>query len=580
MPANYRFFKKGAVWILSGILGIGALILLLVAFLPIENIADNAAKKWLADHDISLEYNLASFTWRGISLEKLTFRDSEDAVLNNLTINYSLKNLWGKRVDTITATGLDITLRQTDNGNIHLAPADSLLALFTSPAETGNSTLPSLPFDELKIEDALLTYIPLQGEPIQAVLSANIKSDYSGDLHLLGAHIPMADGSKIEITDAILERQGVDVPFTFSIGRIAHDTKHKAYFTPMHAMGEIKTAKDNTQFDGMIVISDLLDRWVLNLSGKADMQAQTWNVAINQPPVFFESGILQPDQLFPFLRGMVKNAAGSFAVDGYAQKTSAEAEIESGGNFNFNNVSLSVKDTPINEVNGSIAFSSLFPLVTHGQQTLNVGEIILGLPLKGGSLKFTLNEKGKIELAPSTWQWANGQLKTSKITTDLETLTIKDLKLTAKDLAVEQLLSNFLKQGFSATGSLNGTLPVSFVNGAALIRNGHLATPGGGVIRYIPPAEDSPLQKGQSFQTDLLLSAVEDFQYDILTLDLNNKDERVLEVILHLRGRNPKLYNGQIIELNINLTGNLLEAIQSSLDIYSLPERLEEQLVP
>lgn len=111
-----------------------------------------------------------------------------------------------------------------------------------------------------------------------------------------------------------------------------------------------------------------------------------------------------------------------------------------------------------------------------------------------------------------------------------------------------------------------------------MIRNGRLDTKGGGVVRYVPGAE-SALQKGSSFQTDLLLQAMENFHYETLYMTINSKTPEELEVALHVKGRNPELYSGQTIELNVNLTGNLLNAVQSGMDIYTLPERLQEQLV-
>jgi len=89
---------------------------------------------------------------------------------------------------------------------------------------------------------------------------------------------------------------------------------------------------------------------------------------------------------------------------------------------------------------------------------------------------------------------------------------------------------------------------------------------------------DGPLQKGHSLQTDLLLSALENFHYSVLDMKLRNIDEDNLEVKLHVKGNNPELYDGQTIELNVNLTGNLLDVARSGLQFYTLPERLEEQL--
>lgn len=577
MPDKPRSFKP-LKWLAIVIACILFAAVLFLVFAPLDKLADRQARAWLTEHGIPLQYELAGFGFKGLELKGLTFKDSEDFALPELTIEYAPSLLWTKRVGSIAAVGLDIVLRQQEDGSIQLAPTAPFIDQFLTPDDSVvGFKAPILPFERLVLRDALLTYYPLKGEPYQAVLNGTINWDYSGQVEVLAAHIPMEDGSTIEISDVTLERQSIAMPFIFGIGRIAHKTEGKAYFTPMHALGEINTARDLSTADGMIVISDQLDRWVLNLSGKADMNAESWNIAIDQPPVFFESGILQPDQLFPFLRGKVKDASGSFAISGSMQKEAGAEEPTSGGTFTFGNVALTANSTAIKGIDGTLEFSSLAPLVTKGQQSIAVEAINLGLPLTGGSLKFTLDKAGNIDFAPTAWKWAGGTLTTSRAKADLKTLSIKGLTLSVKGLSVQELLASVLKDGFTATGTLNGALPITFKDGKPLIRKGKLETTGGGTLSYIPPEGEAPIQQGQSFQTDLLLSAISNFHYDVLSFDIDNKDERILEVILHLRGRNPELYNGQIIELNINLSGNIMEAVQSSLDVYSLPERLEEQ---
>lgn len=556
-------------------------VILFAVFAPLDRLADRQARAWLTAHNIPLHYELAGFGLKGLQLKGVSLGDSEDFLLPELTVEYTPSLFWTKRIGSVAARGMDITFRQQQDGTVQLEPITPFIDQFlTAEDNVVGFKAPALPFERLILRDALLTYHPLEGEPYQAVFNGTLNWDYSGQFEVIGAHIPLSDGSTIEITDMTLERQDTSMPFIFGISRISHKTEGKAYFTPMHALGEINAARDLSTLDGMIVISDLLDRWKLNLTGKADMNAESWNMEIDQPSVFFESGILQPDQLFPFLRGKVKDASGSFTVHGAVRKDAGAESPVSEGAFSFGNVSLTANGTSIKGIDGNIAFSSLFPLATKGTQTIAVEAINLGLPLTGGSLKFSLDDKGNLAFAPTSWNWAGGKLTTSAAKGKLDDLSISGLTLSVKDLSVQELLSSALKSGFSATGKLNGKLPITFVNGAPLIRKGKLETPGGGVISYIPPEGEAPIQQGQSFQTDLLLSAISNFHYDELSFDIDNKDERILEVILHLRGRNPDLYNGQIIELNINLTGNILEAVQSSLDIYSLPERLEEQFNP
>lgn len=129
----------------------------------------------------------------------------------------------------------------------------------------------------------------------------------------------------------------------------------------------------------------------------------------------------------------------------------------------------------------------------------------------------------------------------------------------------------------SATGTLSGSIPVRFENGKPVIENGLLKTEGGGVVKYAPQ-EGSALQKGSSAQTDILLNAMQNFEYEYLTLKVDSIDGDTLNVQLSTKGKNPDLYGGKPIELNVNLTGNLWDIARSGSETIAIPKRIEEQL--
>ncbi len=41
-----------------------------------------------------------------------------------------------------------------------------------------------------------------------------------------------------------------------------------------------------------------------------------------------------------------------------------------------------------------------------------------------------------------------------------------------------------------------------------------------------------------------------------------------------MEGHNPELYKGRRITLNVNLGGNILEAVTQSLEMYNVPTKL------
>lgn len=549
---------------------------ILTVILPVDSILENQARQWLQEKGIDADFTIAALNAKNLAVENIRLHESEDVQIGRIHAQYTLRSLTSGHVQTAEIEDASLVLRDTGKG-ISLAGLESLFQADASEETTGTA-LPSLPFDLLTVRNFNLRYQPQATEALRMKAHGTLKGDYTGEIIVDEARIPLGN-EHILLSNLRLTRAKPDDDFAFALERIAHITEQKAYFTPLKASGRITLARDNTYASGTITISDLRDVWILNIQGEAQLDKGTWNMTFDQPIIHFESGILQPDMLFPVLRGRVAQASGGLSLKGAFSKSSAEAEITSEGELRFSELAAVVQDIPVSGVNGVLKLSSLWPLASDGQQLLDVKEIQLGLPLSNGQLKVTLDKDGTAHFAPSIWEWANGRLQTAGATINLYDPKLPDMTLSAQDLALEELLSSLLQQGLSTTGKLSGTIPVHFTKeGEAMIKDGRLDTKGGGVVRYLPGAE-SPLQKGSSFQIDLLLQALENFHYETLYMTINSKTPSELEVALHVKGRNPELYSGQTIELNVQLTGNLLDVVQSGMDVYTLPERLQEQLV-
>ena len=59
----------------------------------------------------------------------------------------------------------------------------------------------------------------------------------------------------------------------------------------------------------------------------------------------------------------------------------------------------------------------------------------------------------------------------------------------------------------------------------------------------------------------MALSALSDFHYDKLEIDLYRKATGDTELGLHIAGRNPSFYNGYPVEFNLSVTGRLDEVL-------------------
>jgi hypothetical protein len=584
MPINFRTLRSKksihlVVWLLSSLLLVVAALLILLLSLPLQDLAGKEARKWLANQGTEAEFSVSRLDTGGITLDNIRLLPDGDLTAKHATAEYSLSMLLDKRIGTLTLSDVQATIRETEEGTFTLRGLEPLLNQPSTEDEQQPFSLPALPFDTLKAENLAITLIRKDGTTYATRGNLTLHDDYSGMLALEEVDAPLEGTDSVLLSDITLQRDSAGDAFALTIASIAHITGKRAYFTPMTLNGEIALPRDMSAVTGTIYMTDMQQRWKMEGHGSFIPETGKWEAAFSQPATSFESGILQPDMLFPVLRGQIQQVTGSTALKGRFYQDNRESEIQSEGTLTMRNLSGVAVDIPVNGINGSVSLSSLWPPATKGQQTVTVDEILLGLPLKNGKMSVTLKENGSAIFAPSTWNWADGTLSTGGATINIYEPMLPNVTLSAKGLALEQLLESLLKKGISATGRLDGEIPVSFTkDGDAMIANGRLSTVGGGTVTYSPDGE-SPLQLGQSFQTDLLLKALQNFRYEVLNMTINSKDAEDLNILLHVKGRNPELYDGQTIELNINLNGNLLGIVQSGMDIYTLPERLQEQLM-
>ena len=112
-----------------------------------------------------------------------------------------------------------------------------------------------------------------------------------------------------------------------------------------------------------------------------------------------------------------------------------------------------------------------------------------------------------------------------------------------------------------------------------VIENGRLdAAVGGGVLRYAPESAPAALhQAGEGAR--LMLTALENFNYEIMRIALDKEAGGRTVIALHFRGANPDLYAGQPFEFNIPIEGyDLARMLRLGLVGYRVPEAIREKL--
>jgi hypothetical protein len=152
------------------------------------------------------------------------------------------------------------------------------------------------------------------------------------------------------------------------------------------------------------------------------------------------------------------------------------------------------------------------------------------------------------------------------------------LTLRAEKWQLADMVALQQDEDIRALGELEGELPVTITAGRIIIEKGYLrALPPGGSIRYIAN-EASEALAASSPELGLALDLLSDFQYQVLSSEVELDKEGNLLLGLSLSGKNPAQYEGRPINFNIKLEQNLDPLLQSLRLSDKLVEKIEGRL--
>jgi hypothetical protein len=152
------------------------------------------------------------------------------------------------------------------------------------------------------------------------------------------------------------------------------------------------------------------------------------------------------------------------------------------------------------------------------------------------------------------------------------------LTLRAEKWQLADMVALQQDEDIQALGILEGELPVTMTGGRIIIEKGYLrALAPGGSIRYAAN-EASQALAASSPELGLALDLLSDFQYQVLSSEVELDKEGNLLLGLSLSGKNPTQYEGRPINFNINLEQNLDPLLQSLRLSDKLVEKIEGRL--
>ncbi len=109
-------------------------------------------------------------------------------------------------------------------------------------------------------------------------------------------------------------------------------------------------------------------------------------------------------------------------------------------------------------------------------------------------------------------------------------------------------------------------IPISIGSEGVSIDEGRL-TAENGVLRIASPTARQMLSGGGEY-VDLVLQALENFQYETLELGIDKTAAQELTARLSILGANPDVLEGHPFQLNINLSSNIENVMSALIEGY------------
>jgi hypothetical protein len=153
----------------------------------------------------------------------------------------------------------------------------------------------------------------------------------------------------------------------------------------------------------------------------------------------------------------------------------------------------------------------------------------------------------------------------------------QQIKLNVDRISLANLFQLFAVSGLTGEGNLSGTIPVTLFPAGLAIDHARLDAQEPGRLSYDSSKGPAALSNTAD-SVKMALSALSDFHYDKLSIDLDRAATGDTALGLHVSGRNPSFYNGYPVEFNLSVTGRLDEALRKGLAGYQVPDMIRERL--
>ncbi|HEY4165102.1 MAG TPA: YdbH domain-containing protein [Dongiaceae bacterium] len=335
-----------------------------------------------------------------------------------------------------------------------------------------------------------------------------------------------------------------------------------------------KANLDGTKLDFSSKLTATGNKATLTAKGNYNLTSGAGKVDLEIPALTFAPGGLQPRDLVPSLATMTQDVAGTMALKGpiILDKNGITSQVE----LNLQDLTGKFGPIALRNLNSVIEIDRPWPLTTAADQVVSVELADVGLPLTNGVVHFKVDNGADLALADSHLEMMGGHVTLDPVTLHLGA-PAQQIRLNVDRISLVNLFQLFSVSGLTGEGNLSGTIPVTLFPAGLAIDHAKLEAQEPGKLSY--DASKGPAALSNTADSvKMALSALSDFRYDKLSIDLNRAATGDTDLGLHVSGRNPSFYNGYPVEFNLSVTGRLDEALRKGLAGYQVPDMIRERL--
>lgn len=249
-----------------------------------------------------------------------------------------------------------------------------------------------------------------------------------------------------------------------------------------------------------------------------------------------------PDQL--------ELGGGKIDIEG---RVSMGNTVQGNMSISGNNLGFSLAESTVEGAGFNISGKLNETLAGAGWFSIDRIGLAAGLNLHNARVSVGLITPDTIELDDLQAGFFGGQLSADHIQLSPEGLIDTQIKMT--DINLGQVLEYIDVGGLQGTGKLEISLPAGSQGSKLYVQNGVFRANGPGILSFSGSMSAAPVE-------NIGLSALENFHYSELDGTIDYHTDGSYQLMVHLAGSNPDLYDGYPVALNLNISGMLPEAFE------------------